>query len=610
MSISAEEIISLWHARRQYRGEWINRMQGVRDCFEGKIIVPLPELDESEAPSVANLLTQGVDQLGMRLSSVMPDASFPVARPGNTASERQASKARQALLAWWDMNGKQKLEAQRDRFLVAYGSGPVTVRPVSAKFHDQRKIPHWSVIDPLACFPSISGDPLDIEPHDTIIERQQTLAWLQDRYPLQAAGLFKGAHQPPDKLFSLLEYDGPEESILVVVGAPRNIREYVDPANGTAPCEVLERTENRIGMCRTVVPGRITLGRLAGNFDMLVGMFVTQSRLQAYSEIAIRKGIFPELWAVTHPGSPGAVRIVREADGRQGIIGEIENGTIMPINPQPGQMTTQEIDRLERYQRVQGSIPSDWGGESATNIRTAKRGEQVASSASDPTLGELQNILAESMEAEDIRAIAIAKAYWGSRSTSFYVPRNGKKLADDYRPNDIFESDFHFVKYSMPGVDAASIPIELGQRTGTGEISMDTARRVDPLVEDPDHERNQVDLEQLRHTLLAGLEAQAQQGGLDPHEVAMIAQRFRDDPELEVEDALITVHQELQQQQADMAATPPGAPEAQPGLAPAPPPGAPAGGAAGPPPLAQLLAGLRQPNQQSPAEQQLTPAGS
>ena len=184
--------------------------------------------------------------------------------------------------------------------------------------------------------------------------------------------------------------------MLIVVGAALGRYQYGDFQNGSMPYALLERTENRAGMCLAVVPGQITISKLMGNFDQIIGMFLAQAKMQAYENIAVRQGIFPEKWVVSHPNAPSSARIVALADGKEGEIGEIENGTILTINTQPGQMATQAIDRLERNQRVQASIPSDWGGESATNIRTAKRGEQISSSAVDPTLGELQTIIAES----------------------------------------------------------------------------------------------------------------------------------------------------------------------------------------------------------------------
>lgn len=608
MGMDPSDIVTLYEQRKLKLGGTIGRMLNTQRMYDNEIMVPLPELDKNERPAVANLLIQGVDQLGMRLSSRLPDVQFPSAKPGDKESDKVADDARSAVLGWWDMNQLQKKFARRARFLVAYGCAPAMVKPVGTGYNSQRKMPYWHVLNPLSVFPNISGDPDDIEPHDVIVARQQSLAWLQKTYPAQAAVLAKGPKPTPDKLFELLEYNDEFETVLVCRGHVRQAREYMDPANGTAPVVLLERTTNTAGLCLAVVPGRITLSKLSGHFDQIIGMFLAQAKLSAYELIAIRKGIFPELWAVTHPGSPGTARIITVADGREGIIGEVENGTLMPINPQPGVQTTQAIDRLERNQRVQGSIPSDWGGESASNIRTAKRGEQVSSSASDPTLAELQIILAEAMQAEDVRGIALAKSLWGPKQCSFYMSRSGRNVSDDYKPNVAFAQDFHWVKFSLPGVDAAGIPIELGQRTGTHEMSMYTARRVDPMVENPDFEDRQVDVEQLRTGLLAGLSTQLEQGMIDPHEIAIIAQKLTEGQELE--DAVAEAHKEIQASQAAAAQSqpPPTEPEGQPGLGQTPQGGgtgaAPAGG---PPPLAQLLAGLRQPAQQGAAEQQLSP---
>ncbi|NCV60837.1 MAG: hypothetical protein EBW52_05455, partial [Betaproteobacteria bacterium] len=41
----------------------------------------------------------------------------------------------------------------------------------------------------------------------------------------------------------------------------------------------------------------------------------------------------------------------------------------------PGYKTDTALDRLERQERLEGSIPAEFGGESASNIRTGRRGE-------------------------------------------------------------------------------------------------------------------------------------------------------------------------------------------------------------------------------------------
>lgn len=605
--IDPHDIVQLFETRRRAQGGHIARMLEVQRMYDGDIMIPMPELDEQERPAVANLLMQGVDQMGMRASSVLPDLNFPPSSQSDTDMQSARDK-RRAVQGWWDMNNKAKKEARRCRFLVAYGCGPVMVKPVSSSAYQKRAMPYWHVLNPLAVYPAPTTDKDDVEPNDVIVQRHVTLGWLRGRYPVQAARLYKGpsdrnGNHPIDMKFDLLEYNDAEETVLVVVGQMKT--HYTDPNDGATSVEVLERSPNKAGMCLAVSPGRVTLSRLMGHFDQIIGMFMAQAKMTAYENIAVMKGVFPELWAVSHPNSPSSARILRIADGKQGIIGEIENGTIIPVRTEPGQMASAAIDRYERAQRVQASIPSDWGGESAPNIRTAKRGNEVMASATDPTLSELQTILAESHEAEVVRAIAVAKGWYGGKTVSFYQPRSGRVIGESFKARELFDTDFVWVKYSMPGVDAAGIPIELGQRTQTGEMSMDTARRIDPMIEDPEHERDMVEIEGLRQALLKGLEQQAAQGTLDPHELALIIKLKNAKRGKDLEDAIIDAQEELQKQQAALQQSAPGAPETMPGMGQAPPPGAPAPGQAGPPPLAQLLGSLRQPTQQSPAEKQL-----
>ena len=573
----------------------------------GEVMVPLPEMDKSEEPMVANLLIQGVNQMAQRLTSRLPDIEFPSTNPGNTAADRRADNARLAVLGWWDMNQLQRRLAKRARYLVAYGNAPAYIRPVSPNPLDQRSMPYWSFLNPLSVYPAYAGED-EIEALNAVIHRQVSLAWLKARYPRQATFLYKGSSPAPDKMFDLLEWNDGEETVMVVRGAMREERAYIEPSQGTAPYMELERAPNRAGVCLITCPGMISLDKPSGLFDHIIGMFYAQSKLAAYEHIAIRQSIFPEKWVVTHPGSPGTARIVVPADGRMGVIGEVENGTITALNAQPSPLVSQAIDRLERNARVQSSIPSDWGAESATNIRTARRGEQVASSASDPTLGELQEIFAEALEKENSRGIRLMKALYPNRMFSFQWGTDDKRTSEDYRPNDVFDSDFHYVKYSMPGVDAASIPIELGQRLQTGTISMETARQADPLVEDPQFEAAQTDIEGLRHALLTSLEARAQNGTLDPHQLALIAQ-IRAKESKPLEDCVADAQRQVQAEQASTQSAEPGAPETQPGLGTQPQPGGPGPGAAGPPPLSAVLQQLRGPTNQSPSEKALTPTG-
>lgn len=623
--ISGAEILELYNHRKRNRGRWEQDAQKIRQTYNFELVVPLPELDKAETPGIANLVAIGVDQTAMRIASQMPDIAFPPLRPGIGRSEDLARQRRLATLAWWDMNAMQMILRQRARFLIGYGHSPVVIMPVSPKVSDKRKIPFWRTFNPLDSYlphPQFLGD---MEPEDGIFCHHQSFVWLDARYSDAMRRIQKGPENAPDSKYEVLHYLDAEESVTMVIGSQYETVKtgwgMKDVPRGT-PYEILDRAPNRSGICPVVNPSRISLDRTQGMFTALPSMYQKQAKLDALEYIGIHRGVFPEQWAVTHPTSPSAVRVVVPADSTTGTIGEIQGGQIQMVPVNPGVQTPQAIDRLERNQRVTAGIPAEYGGESPTNIRTARRGAAVLSSTVDMPIGEAQDIFARSLEAEDVRAIAMMKGCYGSRSTSFYLPRNGKVTRKDYTPDDAFETDWHVVKYSIPGADAAAIPIELGQRTGTGEMSLQTAREIDPIIEDPIRERNQVELEGLRHALLSGLEQQAGAGTFDPMMIAYIAQAKADDEGLQLEDAVVKVHKKQQaaqaQQQSQQQPPDQAAPDQSqmPGINQPPPqqsdqgPPQPPGQMIGPPPgssqhLEQILQTLRRGSRQSPQEAQL-----
>jgi hypothetical protein len=320
-----------------------------------------------------------------------------------------------------------------------------------------------------------------------------------------------------------------------------------------------------------------------------MGMYYTRARLQALTEIAIERGIFPDEYLVARPGENP--QVVQVADGKVGLLGIVKGGDIQQLNPQPGYKTDVALDRLERQERLEGAIPAEFGGESATNIRTGRRGENVLSATVDFRVQEAQAIFENSLLEEDRIAIAIEKAYWGANPKSFFIKgRISGKV--DYVPNKLWESDYHNVTYSAAGSDVNSLIIGLGQRLGTGLMSKQSAREADPLISDPELEHDMIVAERMEDALLASIQQQAAMpdGPYQPDDLAYLT-RLVVAENVSVYDAVERTNKRAQERQA--AAMPQGAPETMPGLAP---PGmgaeAPMAGPAGPPDIGALLAQL------------------
>jgi len=549
---SAEDIVALHTQRKSARGDYLARMGDISRHYNNEVTVPLPELDQNEKPAVANLLAQGIDQYSLRVASVMPDVSFPSLRPGIQASEEKARARRKATLGWFDMNSMSMKMRQRARYQTAYASSPVSIHPVSLNQNDKREIPFWRIRNPLSTFPSDTVDPYNMEPDDCIFEDARTLRWIKDNYPESANVLYTGKTND-SSLFTILEYVDAEETVLVAIGAKRESRGYMAGEDRTGVSQiVLARVPNRAGICPVVVPSRIALDKIMSKFESMMGMFHRQAKLDALNTIAVQRGVFPDEWLIPHPNANGMEpKIVQNADGKLGVRGIIKNGQIVAMNPQPGQHSETTLDRLERSARLSAGIPAEWGGESGSNIRTARRGDSVMSAAVDPDIQETQEIFAASMEAEVRRAIAIQKAYYGKKPTLFLLGMDGEVgKYPDYTPNETFETDLCKITYPLPGSDANQMSVMIGQKVGIGEMSVQTAMEMDPLIPDPELETARIHMEGIRKALLSGLEQQAVQGQLDPATIAKIALKTSDG-KTTLEQAVVQVHEEMQKEQAD-----------------------------------------------------------
>ncbi len=575
--ISAEEIVALYKSRRENQGPLFKQMRDVQALANGDVIVPLNELDKQAKSSVANLLVQGLDQMSMRVSSTMPVPYFPPLREGQERAKQLAKTRKKAMLSIWDSNKMQGKLRRRARHLLAYSSSPVVIKP------DFKTLtPKWHIRNPLQTFASPMEDIDNPVPDNVIFAYGRTFKWLMDTYGYALPGVMY-SNTMRDEKFIVLEYVCANEIVVVATPSEDNETRF------TMPAIELDRIPNRTDMPLAVIPQRITLDQPRGQFDGVLGMYYTRARLQALTEIAIERGIFPDEYLVARPGENP--QVIQVADGKLGILGVVKGGDIQQLNAQPGYKTDVALDRLERQERLEGAIPAEFGGESATNIRTGRRGENVLSATVDFRVQEAQELFAASLLEEDKIAIGIEKAYWGSAPKSFFMPgRTGGR--SDYVPNKLWESDYHNVAYSASGSDVNNLIIGIGQRLGIGTMSKESAREADPLISDPDLEHDRIVAESMEAALLASIQQQAADpsGPYQPEDLAYLTKLVLVD-DVPLYEAVSRTQRRAQERQATPA--PVGAPETMPGLA-APGVGAeqPAQGPMGPGGIEGLLAQL------------------
>jgi hypothetical protein len=346
-----------------------------------------------------------------------------------------------------------------------------------------------------------------------------------------------------------------------------------------------------------IVPGRITLDRPMGQFDGIIPLKELQAKLMALEVIAVERGIFPDMYLEGFPNSNQAPTLVSGdwKDGRTGEINIIQNGSAKTLAMNPGVFGAQIIDRLQQAQMQESLTPSEFGGLSPTNIRTGARGQAVTSATIEPNIAESQTILAESLQEENKVAVAVAKGWFGNTPKSFYVSWKGAKGQVDYTPNTTFETDNNTVTFPLAGTDQQNLTIAVESLAGSNLMSKRTARWLHPMIDDPDAEEVQINIEALEQAGLSMIEQQAQQGQL-PWDVYVNMVKAVRAKQMSIEDAMDYADQEKKKAQAAQATQPPepGSPQAQPGAGPqgAPPIGPPPQGLANTGALAGILGAL------------------
>jgi hypothetical protein len=594
-----DEALRLFVERQKTQQRLHLGQREVQAVYDGEARVDLPDLDRTSGMSVPNLLAQGVDQMAARIASVTPMVAFASEKPGVRLSDRRARQSGRIVTGWWQADKFPLKSKTRARHLVAYGMAPALLR------YDRKSgRPTWDVRNPLETYASDDVNPGSSIPTDVIFAYRRTIGWLKaNGYEGQCRAILAPNlydDLPADTQMTLLEYVDCDGTMLVLTGHAQNSRDLPQLfAPGTERAVLCEFSPNTSDAMCASVPTRVTLSRLGGQFNAMLGMYYQQAKLMALEVIAVEKGIFPDTYLISRQGEIGKF-LDGPHDGRSGKVNVVQGGDVKEIANNPGYQTNPTIDRLERSQRLTAGIPSEFGGESGTNIRTGRRGDAVLSAVIDFPVAEAQEVLAFAFEAENRAAIALAKAHDGSAPKTIYVGTGNDARAVTYVASKDFVTDEHVVSYPAVGTDLNSLIIGLGQRVGMGLMSKETAASLDPFIASPELEHDRIIAEGLEQALMGGLQQKAADGSMPPLVLAKVMNLVSND-KMELAEALNKVMEDAAADaaaQADPAQTSPApadaalaaaAPEAIAGQSTIP------GATPGQEDLAGLMAKLRQP---------------
>jgi len=547
--MNIQEVLGLYKQRLNYYGPLHQKMKIIQSIYNGTMEIPLPDMEESTMPSVPNLLAQGVDQMAGRITSVTPSVNFSSMKPGVRSSDRRASTASRTVTGWWQSDRLSMKMKQRGRHQIAYGMSPVVVR-----WNNTKKLPTWQIRHPLETYPSTDLLTGQLSPNDCIFAYRRSVGWLRSKgYGDRIFALTGNYDMPNDASILLVEYVDAQETHLVAAGyktADPYAASELDVIGSQLRGVTLERYANMSGdKSPVVIPMRITLDTAGGQFDNMIGMYYQQAKLMALEVIAVEKGIFPDTYLVSRPGETGRF-LDGPHDGRTGMVNVIAGGDIKEVVSSPGYLTNPTIDRLERNQRVTAGIPAEFGGEAGSNIRTGRRGDAVLSAVIDYPVAEAQETFGFALQEENEVAIELCKMWDGDTKRTLYVGTGNAARPVTYVANETFETVDHVVSYPASGSDLNSLIIGIGQRVGLGIMSKFTASTLDPFIDNPETERDQIISEGLEAALMSGLQQQAAAGAIPPLVVAKIMELVKND-RLELAQAMNKVTEDaLKEQQA------------------------------------------------------------
>lgn len=547
MPLSPDQIVSLYQERAKIMSPLHTQMREIDRIYDGAHEVTIADMNRNERAAVPNLLSQGVDQMAGRIASVVPQAFFTSENPGKREADRRARTAMATLQGWWEQDNLPLKMSTRARHLIAHGMSPVTIT-----YSRALKRPTWTVRKATECFPSMEVIPGTATPTDVIFAYRRSASWLVSKgYAPQVARLMPNNSQvTKDLMFVLLEYMDSECHHLLLVGAIQpgaSIGSYFTP--GARFAQTLEYAENPAGVPMAHVPMRVSLSRLGGQFDSMISMYYMQSKLMSLDLAAIERGVYPDTWAVSRPGELARIEDGPH-DGRTGRINILTGGDIKQMDTNPGYKTDQAIDRLERSQRLTAGIPAEFGGESATNIRTGRRGDQVLSGVIDFPVAEAQAVFAMALEEEDRSAIALAKFYDGDTTRSIYVGTGNAAKKVTYQASKVFSHDEHTVAYPVSGADINSLIMGLGQRIGMGTLSKRSGMEMDPWITSAETEHDQIIAEGLEMALIGGIQQQAAAGAIPPLVLGKIMDLVAND-KMELPEALVKATEDAQKAQME-----------------------------------------------------------
>lgn len=556
--------------RREADSERFRRMIDVRDRANGDLVIPLPDVDGEPTlqPPTPQLILDAIDSTAMQAGSVMPTIFCPPMDPTKTngiKSMEYAAIRRRALYASWNYNQLDVKLLRFYRHLVGYGTAALMVLP---DYRTERA--RIELRDPLTTYPSMRAPDDITEPENVGFVFGRSRDFLRKQYPGNEL-LLRWIGSQNEELWDCVEWVDEDEIILGVLGPRFRQQSAWSPAVNVsnrpyAQGLELKRWPNRAGMVPVGVPRRVTLDKIMGQVDTIIGSLDLLTRMSALEVIAAEKAVFPDLQVIGPKGNMPTLVGGEWKDGRTGEANVIIDGEARYLTAPVGPATFQTMANLERAIRLSSGNPEMYGGSLTGSLRSGQTVNALQGIAINPRTQEAHMIAQRTLAVVNKAILAVEKGYWPDKKYTCFGGHGGDSMVE-YIPSKHFETLENAVVYPFPGMDLSQITVAVAQMNASGLLSRTTARQQHPLVLDADAEEKRVLVERVDEAALQGF-LQMMQANPDPDFYVRLRRHLEDGDALGP--AVEKTRDEIAQEQAAAAEQQQAA-----GAAPAGPPGAP-----------------------------------
>lgn len=573
---------------------WRQEMADVAQRYNADWVIPLVDVaGEPTFPSIAaQLLSDAIDSNAQRANDQNVTLDIPVMRNDGAARDR-ASLRRRSWYAHYHESQLNLRLARAFRQLFGYDTFCLKAGPDFSKGYAC-----ISTENPLHTYP----EPMDSDeirlPHYIGFIYGRTSAELRSAYP---ESMYPDVHRHIDQFATPDEQgdvwdimywvdDGMglgEPMILMGLIGMRTRTDRYQPAttmtqaSQTDSAFLLKASQNRAGIVPAVCPKGPTLDRPISEMTRVIPIVDLLNKAFALDFIASEKAVFPDRYVVGSPGRAPKLVGGQWYDGRTGRTNILEDvQQIGELQSQPGPLTQALIANLERNARMSSGNPAMMGGELTGSVRSGQTVNALAGVSIDPKLKEAQHVMEYGLSEINVAVAEIEKAYFGDSKIVMFSGWPGQKGRVEYSPKDIWdESTDSTVSYPMPGMDAPTANVALGQAMQARLISRKSAQQRHPLVLDAEMEEADITAEAWDDIIQQSVIQQIAQGQMALTDAVALRKKIKEgkDPI----EALAEVQEEAQARQAaqappeNPAAAMPGINDPQAGGQMQPPPGPP-----------------------------------